>query len=148
MVPLDFLCDFLLGHRDPKSAPRSGYFDHFNTQNHPTSLRHALECTQGSTFCIYQLPLKPPCRDGPKNFDLLGFRADQRSSWQPWINRFCLPSGGKCSLMTAPWHLCQLWGTQKNRLSKLVKMVPSDVVCNFLLGHRDLKSAPRSGEDP
>ena len=67
MVPLDFLCDFLLGHRVPKSAPTSGYFDHFDTQNYPISLRHALECTQSPTFCIYHLPLKPHNKDGPKN---------------------------------------------------------------------------------
>ena len=132
MVPLDFLCDFLLGHRVPKSAPRSGYFDHFDTQNYPISLRPALEITQGSSFCIYHLPLKPPSRDGPKNFDPSGFRADQRSSWQPWINRFCLPSGGKCNIMADPCHLRHLWGTQKNGLVEPVEMVPLDFLCDFL----------------
>ena len=90
MVALDFLCDFSLWHRRQKSAPRSGFFDHFNTQNHPISLRFGLKSTQGSSFCIYHLPLKPPSRDGPKVLTWRVFWADQRSSWRPWIGCFCL----------------------------------------------------------
>ena len=60
-----FLRPFIFAQAPKKRAQRSIFY-HLNTQNHPISLRIALESPQGSTFRIYHLPLKSPSRDGPK----------------------------------------------------------------------------------